>query len=75
MAKFLLSIYKILSIIFLPIVIIIVIFRVLQGKEINSRIKERFAFSSIKKPLRKGLGTLADWSPSPSDDKNNSQCY
>ena len=53
MAKLLLFIYKILSIIFIPIVIIIVILRVLQGKEINSRIKERFAFSSIKKPQGK----------------------
>ena len=53
MAKFLLFIYKILSIIFSPVVIIIVIFRVLQGKEINSRIKERFAFSSVKRPQGK----------------------
>ena len=53
MAKLLLFIYKILSIIFIPIVIIIVIFRVLQGKEINSRIKERFAFSSVKRPQGK----------------------
>ena len=53
MAKFLLSIYKILSIIFLPIVIIIVIFRVLQGKEINYRIKERFGLSTIRRPSGK----------------------
>ena len=51
MAKFLLLIYKILSVIFLPIVIIIVFLRVLQGKEINHRIKERFAFASSKRPL------------------------
>ena len=50
MANFLLFIYKILSVIFLPIVIIIVFFRVLQGKEINSRIKERFGFNSTKRP-------------------------
>jgi len=50
MAKFLLFIYKILSITFLPIVIIIVFFRVLQGKEISYRIKERFGFSSTKRP-------------------------
>ena len=49
MTKFLLLIYKILSIIYLPIVIIVVIFRILQGKEIYSRIKERFAFSSKKR--------------------------
>ena len=53
MANFLLLIYKILSIIFLPIVIIIVIFRVLQSKEIKSRIKERFGFASIKRPSGK----------------------
>ena len=53
MARLLLFIYKILSIIFIPIVIIIVILRVLQGKEINSRIKERFAFSSVKRPQGK----------------------
>jgi len=49
MASFLLLIYKILSVIFTPIVIIIVFLRVLQGKEINSRIKERFAFSKIRR--------------------------
>ena len=53
MASFLLLIYKILSVIFTPIVIIIVFLRVLQGKEINSRIKERFAFSKIKRPTGK----------------------
>ena len=50
MASFLLLIYKFLSIIFTPVVIIIVLLRVLQGKEISSRIKERFGFSSIKRP-------------------------
>ena len=49
MAKFLLFIYKILSVIFLPIIIIVVIFRVFQNKEINTRIKERFAFPSKKR--------------------------
>ena len=53
MTNFLLLIYKILSIIFIPIVIIIVFLRILQGKEINSRIKERFAFSKIKRPTGK----------------------
>ena len=50
MSKFLLLIYKILSVIFLPIVIVIVFFRIFQNKEINTRIKERFAFSSVKRP-------------------------
>ena len=50
MTKFLLLIYKILSVIFLPIIIIIIIFRIFQNKEINNRIKERFAFSSKKRP-------------------------
>ena len=50
MSKFLLLIYKILSVIFLPIIIIIIIFRIFQNKEINNRIKERFAFSSKKRP-------------------------
>ena len=49
MAKFLLFIYKILSVIFLPIIIIVVIFRVFQNKEISTRIKERFAFPSKKR--------------------------
>jgi len=53
MSKFLLLIYKILSVIFLPIVIIIIAFRIFQNKEINNRIKERFAFSSIKRPKGK----------------------
>ena len=53
MTKLLLLIYKILSVIFLPIVIIIIFFRIFQNKEINNRIKERFAFSSIKKPKGK----------------------
>ena len=53
MSKFLLLIYKILSVIFLPIVIIIVILRIFQNKEINIRIKERFAFSSEKRPKGK----------------------
>ncbi len=50
MTKILLFIYKILSVIFLPIIIIIIFFRIFQKKEINNRIKERFAFSSVKKP-------------------------
>ena len=50
MTKFLLLIYKILSVIFLPIILIIIIFRIFQNKEINNRIKERFAFSSKKRP-------------------------
>ena len=50
MSKFLLLIYKILSVIFLPIVIVIVFFRIFQNKEINTRIKERSAFSSVKRP-------------------------
>ena len=50
MTKLLLLIYKILSVIFLPIIIIIIFFRIFQKKEINNRIKERFAFSSVKKP-------------------------
>ena len=49
MSNLLLLIYKILSVIFLPIVIIVVIFRVFQNKEINVRIKERFSFPSIKR--------------------------
>ena len=49
MTKILLFIYKILSVIFLPIIIIIIFFRIFQKKEINNRIKERFAFSSVKK--------------------------
>ena len=50
MTKFLLLIYKILSILFLPIIFGIVVIRVLQKKEIGNRIKERFAFSSKKRP-------------------------
>ena len=50
MTKILLFIYKILSVIFLPVIIIIIFFRIFQKKEINNRIKERFAFSSVKKP-------------------------
>jgi len=50
MSKFLLLIYKILSTIFLPIVIIIIIFRIFQNKEIATRIKERFSFPSVKRP-------------------------
>ena len=50
MSKFLFLVYKILSIIFLPIIFIIIIFRILQNKEINKRIKERFGLSSIKRP-------------------------
>ena len=50
MTKFLILIFKILSVIFLPIIIIIIIFRIFQNKEINNRIKERFAFSSKKRP-------------------------
>ena len=53
MTKFLLLVYKILSVIFLPIIIIILIFRIFQNKEINNRIKERFAFSSKKRPKGK----------------------
>ena len=53
MTKILLFIYKILSVIFLPIIIIIIFFRIFQKKEINNRIKERFAFSSVKKPKGK----------------------
>lgn len=53
MAKFLLLIYKILSITLLPLVIIIIIFRILQNKEINKRIKERFAFPTVKKEGKK----------------------
>ncbi len=53
MTKFLLLVYKILSVIFLPIIIIILIFRIFQNKEINNRIKERFAFSSEKRPKGK----------------------
>ena len=53
MTKLLLLIYKILSVIFLPIIIIIIFFRIFQKKEINNRIKERFAFSSVKKPKGK----------------------
>ena len=53
MTKFLLLLYKILSVIFLPIVIIIIFFRIFQNKEINTRIKERFAFPSVKKPKGK----------------------
>ena len=50
MSKFLLLIYKILSIVLLPLVILIIFFRIYQNKEINTRIKERFAFPSVKKP-------------------------
>ena len=50
MSKFLLLIYKILSIVLLPLVILIIFFRIFQNKEINTRIKERFAFPSVKKP-------------------------
>ncbi len=50
MAKLILLIYKILTIIFLPIILSIVIIRILQKKEINNRIQERFAFSSKKRP-------------------------
>ena len=53
MTKFLILIYKILSVIFLPIILIIIIFRIFQNKEINNRIKERFAFSSKKRPKGK----------------------
>ena len=53
MTKLLLLIYKILSVIFLPIVIIIIFFRIFQRNEINNRIKERFAFSSVKRPKGK----------------------
>ena len=53
MTKLLLLIYKILSVIFLPVIIIIIFFRIFQKKEINNRIKERFAFSSVKKPKGK----------------------
>ena len=53
MSKFILLIYKILSIIFLPLAIIIIFFRILQNKEINNRIKERFSFPSIKRPRGK----------------------
>ena len=53
MTKILLFIYKILSVIFLPVIIIIIFFRIFQKKEINNRIKERFAFSSVKKPKGK----------------------
>jgi len=50
MSKFLLLIYKILSIVLLPLVILIIFFRIFQNKEINTRIKERFAFPSVKRP-------------------------
>ena len=53
MSKFLLLIYKILSIVLLPLVILIIFFRIFQNKEINTRIKERFAFPSVKKPKGK----------------------
>ncbi len=53
MTKLLLLIYKILSVIFLPIVIIIIFFRIFQSKEINNRIKERFSFPSVKRPQGK----------------------
>ena len=53
MSKFLLLIYKILSIVLLPLVILIIFFRIYQNKEINTRIKERFAFPSVKKPKGK----------------------
>ena len=53
MTKFLILIYKILSVIFLPIILIIIIFRIFQNKEINNRIKERFSFSSKKRPKGK----------------------
>jgi len=53
MTRFLLLIYKILSVIFFPIVIIIVVFRIFQNKEINKRIKERFAIASVKRPYGK----------------------
>ena len=53
MTKLLLLIYKILSVIFLPIVIIIIFFRIFQNKEINNRIKERFSFPSVKRPQGK----------------------
>tara|TARA_B100000029_G_scaffold316368_1_gene308779 strand:- start:20431 stop:21699 length:1269 start_codon:yes stop_codon:yes gene_type:complete len=50
MTKFLLLIYKILTILLLPIIFIIVIIRIFQKKEISNRIHERFAFSKIKRP-------------------------
>ena len=53
MSKFLLLIYKILSIVLLPLVILIIFFRIFQNKGINTRIKERFAFPSVKKPKGK----------------------
>ena len=53
MTKFLILIYKILSVIFLPIILIIIIFIIFQNKEINNRIKERFSFSSKKRPKGK----------------------
>ena len=50
MSKFLIFIYKILSVILLPVIIFIILLRIFQNKEINKRIKERFAFTSIKRP-------------------------
>ena len=53
MSKFLLLIYKILSIILFPIIALIILFRIFQNKEIASRIKERFGLSSKKRPRGK----------------------
>lgn len=43
-------IYKILSIIFFPLIALYICIRALNGKENKSRLKERFGYASIKRP-------------------------
>ena len=50
-----LKLYRLISIILIPIIFINIYFRILNNKEDKKRFEERFGKASVKKPTKKKL--------------------